>query len=150
MSELTVMPHGTARQARPGRRLILADTVVAIVDRWRSELAVLRQRAPDSDVAVTLAACVQDIGDAIASTDDLQIQLTLAEAHVMSHIPMSTLRWLCHHRSEQIGARKSRGVWYVGRRQFEQYLAATDAPRRAVNAHRPTNDSTSIEPEDAA
>lgn len=112
-------------------RLIVADAALSLVERWKAELNVLRRRSPSSDAVTTLADCLQELVDAITAGHDMTVQLTIAEAHAVSHIPTSTLRWLCKHKADNVGARKREGVWYIDRSHFEQYLASPDG-RSAV------------------
>jgi hypothetical protein len=106
--------------------LIAADAALTLVERWRAELNVLRRRSPASDAAKTLADCVDELSAAITAGHELTIQLTVSEAHAMSHIPVSTLRWLCNHKAALVGARKREGIWYVDRALFEQYLVSPE------------------------
>lgn len=107
-------------------RLIAADAALTLVERWRTELAVLRRRSPTSDAVRTLADCVEELTSAITVGHELTIQLTVGEAHHLSHIPVSTLRWLCNHKSSLVGAHKHEGIWYLDRKLFERYLASQD------------------------
>ena len=96
-------------------------------------MGVLRRRSPGSDAVATLVGCIDELSAAITAGRDLTILLTVVEAHHISHIPVSTLRWLCNHKPKVIGAHKRGGVWYIARPQFERYLASPDlppAPRR--------------------
>ena len=113
--------------------LLVAGPPLALLERWQSELSVLRRRSPASDAVVTLANCVHELADAIKAGRDTRLHLTIAEAHAVSHIPVSTLRWLCKHKADLIGAQKHQGVWYIDRIKFETYLAAS-----GDNAHAPT------------
>jgi hypothetical protein len=106
-------------------RLIVADAAVSLVERWKAELLVLRRRSPTSDAAQTLADCVRELVDAINAGQALTVQLTIVEAREVSHIPISTLRLLCKHKPELLGARKRAGVWYIDRAQFERYLSSS-------------------------
>lgn len=117
-------------------RLIAADPVLMLIERWRTELAVLRRRSPGSDAHTTLVGCIEELSAAITTGQDLSIQLTVVEAHHISHIPVSTLRWLCNHKPDVIGAHKRGGVWYIARPPFERYLASPDTrPRSSVRSH---------------
>ena len=107
-------------------RLIAADAALTLVERWRTELAVLRRRSPTSDAVRTLADCVDELSAAITAGHELTIQLTVVEANRLSHIPVSTLRWLCNHKPSVIGAHKHEGIWYLDRTLFERYLASAD------------------------
>ena len=113
-------------------RLIAADAALTLVERWRSELAVLRRRSPTSDAVSTLADCVDELSAAITAGHELTIQLTVVEAHHLSHIPVSTLRWLCNHKSALVGAHKHEGIWYLDRVLFERYLASPDGQATAL------------------
>lgn len=116
-------PHDRRRKADAVPRLIAADAALILVERWRAELNVLRRRSPTSDAVKTLADCVDELSAAITAGHDVTVQLTVSEAHSVSHIPVSTLRWLCNHRSGAIGARKREGIWYIDRTTFQRYLA---------------------------
>jgi hypothetical protein len=111
-------------------RLIAADAALGLVERWRTELLVLRRRSPTSDAVKTLSDCVDELSAAITAGHEVTVQLTVSEAHLVSHIPVSTLRWLCKHKPEVVGARKREGVWYIDRAHFERYLVSSDG--RAV------------------
>ena len=104
-------------------KLITSGPALALVQRWRAELTVLRHRSPTSDAVTTLADCVVELLSAIKAGHDTRLQLTIADAHVLSDIPVSTLRWLCKHKSELVGAHKHECIWYIDREQFERYLA---------------------------
>ena len=39
---------------------------------------------------------------------------------------VSTLRWLCKHKPELVGAQKHEGVWYIDRAKFERYMTTSD------------------------
>ena len=129
-------PQGHRRKADGAPRLIAADAALILIERWRTELNVLRRRSPTSDAGKTLADCVDELCAAITAGHDVTVQLTVSEAHGVSHIPVSTLRWLCNHRPEVIGARKREGIWYIDRTTFERYLADPTehaAPPRAAS-----------------
>lgn len=112
-------------------RLIVADATLALVARWKQELVVLRRRSPASDSVKTLSDCINELIDAITAGHDVTVQLTIAEAHEVSRIPISTLRWLCNHKGQCVGARKQGGAWYIDRSCFETFLASRDG-RNAV------------------
>ena len=103
---------------------ITAGPVLALAERWQVELTVLRHRSPGSDAVTTLADCVDELLKAIEAGRDICLHLTIVQAHSVSNIPISTLRWLCAHRSEEIGAQKREGVWYIERTKFASYLRA--------------------------
>lgn len=105
-------------------RFIAADAALTLVEQWRAELGVLRRRSPASDAVTTLGACIAELAAAITAGQDMALKLTAAEAHDLSRIPVSTLRWLCNRKPDMIGARKRRGVWYIDRAIFERYLAS--------------------------
>ena len=106
--------------------LLLAGPTLELVDRWTAELLVLRRRCPCSDVVETLSICVRELVEAIKAARDAQLHLTIADIHATSRIPISTLRWLCKHKPELLGAQKHKGVWYVSRVKFERYMATSD------------------------
>jgi hypothetical protein len=114
------------RKVDTSPRLIAADAALMLVERWRTELVVLRRRSPTSDAVKTLSDCVDELSAAITAGHAVTVQLTVSEAHSVSHIPVSTLRWLCKHKPEVIGARKREGVWYIDRAHFERYLVSPD------------------------
>lgn len=119
------------QQRAPSPRLIVADAALELIARWKAELVILRRRSPASDAVKTLAECVQELVDAITAGHEVSVQLTIAEAHALSRIPVSTLRWLCNHKADGVGARKREGTWYLDRSHFEAYLASTEG-RNAV------------------
>lgn len=116
-------PPDRRRKADAAPRLIAADAALILVERWKTELNILRRRSPTSDAVKTLADCVDELSAAITAGHDVTVQLTVGEAHSVSRIPVSTLRWLCNHKPEVIGARKREGIWYIDRTTFERYLA---------------------------
>jgi hypothetical protein len=120
----TVMEASGGAVNSAAQTLITARPVLALVERWQLELTVLHHRSPGSDAVATLADCIDELLTAVELGRDICLQLTIAEAHVVSNIPLSTLRWLCKHRSEEIGARKHEGVWYIDRTKFANYLHA--------------------------
>lgn len=111
--------------------LLAAGPALSLLEKWQTELAVLRRRSPGSDALVTLTNCVDELTDAIKVGRDTRLHLTIAEAHAVSHIPVSTLRWLCKHKAELVGARKHEGVWYIDRAMFERYQSLSDQAIRA-------------------
>ena len=121
--------------------LLLAGPTLELVDQWTAELLVLRRRSPSSDAVETLSVCVRELVEAIKAAGDARLHLTIADVHATSRIPTSTLRWLCKHKPELLGARKHEGVWYIDRAKFERYMATSDrevpleprADRRAGN-----------------
>jgi len=137
-------PNSLPRTPAPRRkndvapRLIAADAALLLLERWKTELTVLRRRSPTSDAVRTLADCVDELAAAITAGHDVKIHLTVVEANAVSRIPVSTLRWLCNHKPELIGARKREGVWYIDRTLFERYMTSPDG-HSAV----PTESSTS-------
>ena len=142
-------PENHRRKLDASPRLIAADAALTLVEHWRTELAVLRRRSPTSDAVRTLADCVDELSAAITAGHELTIQLTVAEAHHLSHIPVSTLRWLCNHKSALIGAHKHEGIWYLDRVLFERYLASPDgqvaaSPDGAQSMVAPTNPVLSL------
>jgi hypothetical protein len=64
--------------------------------------------------------------EAIKAGKDARLHLTIADVHATSRIPVSTLRWLCKHKTELLGAQKHKGVWYINRAKFERYMATSD------------------------
>jgi len=106
--------------------LLLAGPALELVDRWRTELEVLRRRSPGSDAVETLSTCVSDLVEAIEAGKDARLHLTIADVHATSRIPVSTLRWLCKHKPELLGAQKHEGVWYINSAKFERYMATSD------------------------
>jgi hypothetical protein len=64
--------------------------------------------------------------EAIKAGKDARLYLTIADVHATSRIPASTLRWLCKHKPELLGAQKHEGVWYINRAKFERYMATSD------------------------
>ena len=120
----------------PSPRLIAADAALTLLQRWSPELNVLRRRSPASDAAKTLADCIEELTAAIAAGQAVTIQITVSEAHALSHIPVSTLRWLCNRKPELVGARKHEGIWYVDRSRFERYLASSNGGTTAVGVGR--------------
>ncbi len=123
----TVMDASGGAVSHAAPTLITARPVLALVEQWQLELTVLHHRSPGSDAVATLADCIDELLKAVELGRDICLQLTIAEAHVVSNIPFSTLRWLCKHRSEEIGARKHEGVWYMDRTRFANYLHARTA-----------------------
>ena len=118
----TVMDASGGAVSHAAPTLITAHPVLALVERWQLELTVLHHRSPGSDAVATLTDCIDELLAAVEVGRDICLQLTIAEAHAVSNIPLSTLRWLCKHRSEEIGARKHEGVWYIDRARFASYL----------------------------
>ena len=106
--------------------LLLAGPALELVDRWMAELHVLRRRSPSSDAVETLSTCVSDLVEAIKAGKDARLHLTIADVHATSRIPVSTLRWLCKHKPELLGAQKHEGVWYINRAKFERYLVTSN------------------------
>jgi hypothetical protein len=127
-------------------RLITADAALMLVERWTAELNILRRRSPTSDAVKTLADCVDELSAAITAGHDATVQLTIAEANAASHIPVSTLRWLCKHKPEMIGARKREGVWYIDRAQFERYLSSPDGHAAVPRADAASSDIDRVLP----
>ena len=128
------------RRVSPAR-LVVADAALQLIERWRSELRILRRRSPTSDSVRTLSDCIQELVEAITAGRELAVRLTISDAHLISRIPVSTLRWLCNHKADAVGATKQEGIWYLDRSQFETYLASPDgqaatppAPREPVAA----------------
>lgn len=141
LSELQKQTRGTALP-----RLIVADGLLALAARWQSELAVLRRRSVASDSMRTLADCIQELVDAINAGHEITVRLTIAEAHAVSRIPLSTLRWLCNHRADAVGAHKHGGAWYVDRTCFEAYLTSCEGRNAIPHAasHRDVTDTERV------
>lgn len=120
--------------------LLLAGPPLELVNQWSAELLVLRRRSPSSDAVETLSTCVRELVEAIKAATDAQLHLTIGDVHVMSRIPISTLRWLCKHKPELLGAQKRKGVWYINRVRFERYMATSDreAPIGSTTNKPPT------------
>jgi hypothetical protein len=128
-------PTEIRRKVDTAPRLITADAALMLIERWKTELDVLRRRSPGSDAVRMLADCVEELSAAITAGHDVTVQLTVVEANAASHIPVSTLRWLCKHKPDLIGARKREGAWYIDRALFERYMSSADGhtatPREA-------------------
>lgn len=141
-SRQPIGPSDHPRELETPPRLIAADAALTLVEQWRTELRVLRRRSPGSDAVTTLADCIAELSAAITTGQDVVIKLTVAEAHNLSRIPVSTLRWLCNRKPDLIGARKRSGVWYIDRAVFERYLtlphAKPIAPQRRAHPTRPS------------
>lgn len=142
--------HARPRRTDPPPRLIVADAAVTLIDRWKAELVVLRRRSPTSDAVGTLSDCIRELVDAINAGHSLTVQLTIVEARTISHIPVSTLRWLCKHKPDLVGARKREGIWYIDRAQFERYLSSPEGhaatPRRAGTTTTTPDTAVRLEP----
>ena len=106
--------------------LLLAGPALELVDRWTTELQILRRRSPSSDAVETLSTCVSELVEAIKAAKDARLHITISDVHASSRIPVSTLRWLCKHKPELLGAQKHEGVWYINRVKFERYMATSD------------------------
>ena len=106
--------------------LILAGPALALVRQWDADLTVLRRRSPGSDAVETLLNCVCELAEAIKAGRDTRLHLTIADVHATSGIPVSTLRWLCKHKPDLVGAQKHEGAWYIDRAKFERYMATSD------------------------
>lgn len=106
--------------------LIIAGPALALVRQWEAELTVLRRRSPSSDSAMTLTTCLRELVEAIKAGRDTRLHLTIADVHATSGIPVSTLRWLCKHKPDVVGAQKHEGVWYIDRAKFERYMSTSD------------------------
>jgi hypothetical protein len=106
--------------------LIIAGPALALVRQWEAELTVLRRRSPSSDAAMTLTTCLRELVEAIKAGRDTRLHLTIADVHATSGIPVSTLRWLCKHKADLVGAQKHEGVWYIDRAKFERYMATSE------------------------
>jgi len=106
--------------------LLVAGPALSLVRQWEAELTVLRRRSPTSDAATTLTTCLRELIDAIKVARDTRLHLTIADVHATSRIPVSTLRWLCQHKAELLGAEKHKGVWYIDRGKLERYMATSD------------------------
>jgi len=89
---------------------------------------------PSSDAVQTLSTCVRELVEAIKPARDARLHLTIADAHATTRIPVSTLRWLCKHKPELLGAQKHEGVWYISRVKFERYLTTSDREARTERA----------------
>jgi hypothetical protein len=131
---------------RPGSvgatTLLLAGPPLELVDQWTAELLVLRRRSPSSDAVETLSSCVRELVEAIKVATDAQLHLTIGDVHRMSRIPISTLRWVCKHKPELLGAQKHKGVWYINRVRLERYMATSDreVPIGSTTNEPPTRD----------
>jgi hypothetical protein len=134
-------PSVTRQRIDSSPRLITADAALVLVERWKAELSVLRRRSPTSDAVKTLADCVDELSAAITAGHDATVQLTVGEANAASHIPVSTLRWLCKHKPDLIGARKREGAWYIDRAQFERYLSSPDGHAAVPRTDTPSSDT---------
>jgi hypothetical protein len=106
--------------------LIVAGPALTLLRQWDAELVVLRRRSPTSDAVTTLSNCVRELSDAINAGRDTRLHRTIADAHATSGIPVSTLRWLCKHKAELIGAQKHEGIWYIEWAKFERYSRGAD------------------------
>lgn len=113
-----------ARRGVPS--LIVAGPALALLRQWDAELVVLRRRSPGSDAVMTLGNCLRELSDAINAGRDTRLHRTIADAHATSGIPVSTLRWLCKHKADLIGAQKHEGVWYIEWAKFERYMGTPD------------------------
>ena len=123
--------------------LLVAGPALDLAQQWSAELVVLRRRSPSSDAVETLATCLHELMEAIKAAKDVRLHLTIAEVHATSRIPASTLRWLCKHKPDLLGAQKHEGVWYISRVKFERYVAMSDQEvptERATEALRPGNE----------
>jgi hypothetical protein len=60
--------------------LLLAGPALELVDRWTTELRVLRRRSPSSDAVETLSTCVSDLAQAIKAGKDAQCACSMRTA----------------------------------------------------------------------
>ena len=86
--------HGTVVVGPPGPpairgavRLIAAGPALAVVARWRAELAILERRSPGSDAVVTLADCVKELTAAIHAGHDLLIPAGKGTGYALNQAP---------------------------------------------------------------
>ena len=105
-------------------RVVASGPILDVLERWHRDLATLRVRAPQSDGTSSLWHCTRELSAALGVAVNAAVDLTLGEAHQISRIPVSTLRWMCNKRRADVGARKRAGVWYLDRAKFESYLAS--------------------------
>ena len=108
------------------RPCCFAGPTLNLVGQWTADLQLLRRRSPSSDAVETLATCARELVEAIEAAKDTRLHVTIADVHATSRIPTSTLRWLCNHKSDMVGAQKHEGVWYIDRMKFERYMTTSD------------------------
>ena len=128
MDEPANVAHEMVREltALGAPTLIVAGPALSLLRQWGAELVVLQRRSPSSDAVTTLTTCVRELADAINAGRDARLHLTIADVHATSGMPVSTLRWLCQHKADAIGAQKHEGVWYIERAKFERYMSTSD------------------------
>lgn len=127
----TLVQNRTAPLGPNPQRLVSSAPLLALIERWGSDLDVLQRCGPTSDVTMLQTRCLAELVAALRDARDVQTELTLREAQVLSGIPESTLRWLAKHRARAVGAKpkgarredegKGRNRHYFDRVQFERW-----------------------------
>lgn len=108
---------------RRGAYLVSARPLLELRERYEMELGILRQRAPQADVTMVLATCVDDITEVINSSPPEQLYLTVDDAMKMTGRCRSAITRLCRTKGTLIGARREGGVWSIDSTKFQAYLA---------------------------
>jgi hypothetical protein len=119
-----------ASSAAESRRLIVAAPAVALLARWRADLAVLEQHTPNSDVLLSLATCTAELAEAIDRGSETPLDIALSDARALSKISLRQLQRICQTTPERIGAKRYGRKWYLDSTKFETYLVSHDRDNR--------------------
>jgi hypothetical protein len=78
---------------------------------------------PNSDTAFALESVERSLALAVEHAGTVRVFLTVAELHVVTGRPLSTLTRLCRLHKGAIGAVKVAGAWQIHWPTFERFLS---------------------------
>jgi hypothetical protein len=110
----------------PGDRkracFLSAAPMVALVDTWQDELAVLESHAPHGETTSTKRKDLDDLRRRIDDARNATVFVSIEELHELTGKPPSTLSRICRDYGKAIGAQKVNGVWLIHWPTFEKFL----------------------------
>ena len=109
-------------QIPPIGAIIASGPVQSALREYREKVTLLRQLAPNSDVAHALEGFCDRLDLALREARDTDLFLTVDQVAEKINRPRSTVSRICRKHAAQCGAQKVEGAWSIYWPRFEAYL----------------------------
>jgi hypothetical protein len=109
-------------QIPPIGAIIASGPIQAALGEYREKVTLLRQLAPNSDVAPALEGFCERLDLALREARDTDLYLTVDQVSKKTGRPRSTITRFCRDPKANCGAHKVKGVWSIHWPAFEAFL----------------------------
>lgn len=113
------------RRSRQPPRLLAPSPLLSLLALLDQKVAALRDMAPSSDVTAAMRRVRDDLATAIHEAAQVELWISIEEAHNMTGKPLSTLTRLCRSRGAEMGAKKVGRSWTLHLPTFSQFISAS-------------------------